>query len=213
MNQSRPPEAVRTIIAELHRERRTMVSRRRLVELAQHCTDLAGQGAFVECGVARGGCVAMMALMAKGRSPVWGFDSFEPMPDQTDEDEAVGEEWVGWQAADLSQVEKTLAQFSIDRAGVNLVAGWFEDTLPAAAEAIGPIAVLRLDNDWYRSTKFCLETLYPQVVPGGVVILDDYYQFPGCRRATDEFRETNKITAPIIETEEGTEGFWRVDRS
>ncbi len=210
MTQLRPTPEMRIIMNQLHQERRTMVSRPRLISLAHHCTNLAGQGALVECGVARGGCLAMMALMAKGRSDVWGFDSFAPMPEQTPEDDGVGEEWVGWQAADVAQVDTTLSLFELDRSTIHVVPGWFEDTLEAQRDQIGPIAVLRLDNDWYRSTRYCLETLYDQVIPGGAVILDDYYEFPGCRRATDEFRAKNNITAEIIETEAGTEGYWIV---
>lgn len=63
--------------------------------------------------------------------------------------------------------------------------GWFQDTLPAAD--ISEIAVLRLDGDWYASTKVCLEHLHDKVVSGGFVIIDDYGCYDGCRKAVDEF--------------------------
>ena len=65
--------------------------------------------------------------------------------------------------------------------------GWFEETVARDAAEIGPIAMLRLDADLYESTKICLESLYSCVVPGGIVIADDYNYFEGCKKAVDEF--------------------------
>jgi len=77
--------------------------------------------------------------------------------------------------------------FGFPRERVTITKGWFQDTLPLKTEAIGKIAVLRLDGDFSESTKFCLEKLYDQVVSGDTVIIDDYGVFPGCLRAVDEF--------------------------
>ncbi|MCC6824998.1 MAG: class I SAM-dependent methyltransferase [Acidobacteria bacterium] len=71
--------------------------------------------------------------------------------------------------------------------------GLFQDTVPAADD-IGKIAMLRLDGDWYDSIKIPLDHLYDRVVKGGVVIIDDYWTYEGCRRAVDEFMEENKLT-------------------
>ena len=60
--------------------------------------------------------------------------------------------------------------------------GWFQNTLPAEAKSIGPISVLRLDGDWYASTKICLEHLYPLLSRDGIVILDDYFLWEGCKK-------------------------------
>jgi hypothetical protein len=70
---------------------------------------------------------------------------------------------------------------------VHYHAGWFQETVQRDAPDIGPIAVLRLDGDWYESTKICLEYLYPHVARHGVVVIDDYAFYEGCRRAVDEF--------------------------
>jgi hypothetical protein len=75
----------------------------------------------------------------------------------------------------------------IDPAQVRIHQGWFQDTVPTANAEIGPIAILRLDGDWYESTRVCLANLYDQVVAGGFVIVDDYGCFAGCTKATDEF--------------------------
>src|SRR5262249_53244417 len=64
--------------------------------------------------------------------------------------------------------------------------GWFQETVPQATD-VGPIALLRLDGDWYESTKICLEHLYPRVCSRGIVVIDDYGKWPGCRRALDEY--------------------------
>jgi O-methyltransferase len=74
---------------------------------------------------------------------------------------------------------------------------------------LAPIAVLRLDNDWYKSTRFCLETLYARVVEGGLVIIDDYHTFIGCKTAVDEFRQKHGIASPMITTESCSEAYWR----
>jgi len=64
---------------------------------------------------------------------------------------------------------------------------WFEQTLAADKSTVGTIALLRFDGDLYESARVCLEQLYGQVVPGGIVVIDDYFQYQGCRRAVDEF--------------------------
>jgi hypothetical protein len=158
-------------------------------------------GALVECGVWRGGGSAMMALanLTEGaeRRVVHLFDSFEGMP-------APSAELDGAEAQRLMDVAtaqgvacnaaapEDALQLIVDRAGypeafVHVHKGWFQDTLPAAREGIGPIALLRIDGDWYDSTRVVFEQLYDLVAPGGVVVIDDYGHFEGCRRATDEF--------------------------
>jgi hypothetical protein len=67
-----------------------------------------------------------------------------------------------------------------------LVKGWFDQTLPKST-IYDPIAVLRLDGDWYDSTLTCLENLFSRVSTGGLVIIDDYYTWDGCARAVHDF--------------------------
>ena len=86
--------------------------------------------------------------------------------------------------------EWEVEQFLTKRLGVSrdeLVfhVGWFQDTVPASRESIGDIALLRLDGDWYKSTKVCIENLFDSVVQGGFIIIDDYGTFEGCRKAID----------------------------
>ena len=155
-------------------------------------------GCFVECGVAEGGCAGLMATLAtreqRGRK-MWLFDSFEGLPEPTNDDYADG--WTGEHVRPLPKgsclgtIERVndvlFNQFGADRDSVVLVKGWFQDTLAPTRTRLGPIAILRIDGDWYESTKCCLESLYDQVVPGGYCIVDDYGVCAGCKKAVDEF--------------------------
>jgi hypothetical protein len=174
-------------------------------------------GCFVECGVWRGGCAAIMAMVAeKARSgrALWLFDSFEGMPEATVMD--VGEEaWelsrgkidgrllpVGTNVASLDDVER-LFYDKLQLKGENIffVKGWFQETLVNYKSIVGPISILRIDGDWYESTKVCLENLYDNVVEGGYVIIDDYGWFPGCKKAVDEFFEEKGLRPKLIKVD------------
>lgn len=156
-------------------------------------------GALVECGVAEGGTSAMMALTSKqfGRQPrqKWLFDSYEGLPEPTAEDYVDGKagEFIrplpkGACLGTVEQVGKLMfSTLGLPKEEINLVKGWFQDTVPNYRDKIGRIAVLRLDGDWYDSTKIPLENFYDSVAPGGFVIIDDYATCFGSRRAVDEF--------------------------
>ena len=79
-----------------------------------------------------------------------------------------------------------------------MVKGWFQDTLPKYKDKIGAIAVLRVDADWYESTKCCLENLYDNVVTGGYIFVDDYGFVTGCKKATDNFLTNKKLNAQLV---------------
>ena len=78
-------------------------------------------------------------------------------------------------------------QRSLGSIHTELVKGWFEDTLQNYKDLIGPIAILRIDGDWYSSVRCCLDNLYDSVVQNGFIILDDYYAYDGCAVATHAF--------------------------
>jgi FkbM family methyltransferase len=203
----------RLLVRALRSEYRTLVTPRRLNNLTRICEfPHLPSGALVECGVGRGGCVALMALAARGQRGVWGFDSFDAMPALSAEDEGDGSEWVGVRCSGddgIADARETLACFGLAEPNVTLVKGWFAETLVPHRDAIGPIAVLRLDNDWYASTRFTLETLYDRVPPGGVIVIDDYFSFRGCQKAVDEFRQLRGLTEKLVKTEDGTEAYWQ----
>jgi O-methyltransferase len=180
--------------------------------LSKRINDLGIAGAFVECGVWKGGAAAVMtAVAARSRveRKVWLFDSFEGMPEARPEDgtQAAGLARnrfggrltpVGSNVAMLDDVKRLFfKKYHFPRHLVEFRKGWFQETLPRSREAIGPIALLRIDCDWYESTKVVLDELYDQVVPGGFVIVDDYGLFPGCKRAVDEFLVSRGIRVDI----------------
>ena len=91
---------------------------------------------------------------------------------------------------------------------IALVKGWFQDTVASHKDKVGEIAVLRLDGDWYESTKIPLENFYPYISPGGCIIIDDYATCFGSKKATDEFIAENLIDTYL--RPDGRGGAWFV---
>lgn len=147
-------------------------------------------GAFVECGCFLGG-VAIFAGLCRRHLGLDGmeiilFDTFEGPPVGSS-DMMFGQKIeTPAKLPDYRRtVEENIASILGDAAGYRFVEGLVEDTLPVAET--GEIALLRLDTDFYSSTKAEFEILYPRLAPGGVLIVDDYGSFQGSRRATDEY--------------------------
>jgi hypothetical protein len=188
-----------------------------LFQQALFCEEHGIPGSFVECGVWKGGSCGLMALVnlryGSARRPIHLFDAFQEIcePDAAvDGVRAVSEvkEWsrapgFSGQLRPLTgfydsqggpgtlEENKALLEGKIGYPGefLHYHAGWFQDTLPRDASNVGPIAILRLDSDWYASTKICLSHLYQNVAKGGFVIVDDYGAYDGCRKAVDECLE------------------------
>ncbi len=151
-------------------------------------------GVMVECGVWKGGSMMAIAesLLACGvrDRDLYLFDTFQGMTEPTVDDPAwTHEAWRqhtgGWNVAPLKLVQANLTSTGYPSDRLHYVVGRVEDTLPDKAPAT--ICLLRLDTDFYESTKRELSTLYPRLVSGGVLIIDDYGSFEGSRKATDEF--------------------------
>jgi hypothetical protein len=94
-----------------------------------------------------------------------------------------------------------------DAASLHYHQGWFQETVPRGASDVGEIAVLRLDDDCYGSTKVCLNSLGPKVVPGGLSIVDDCGTYEGCRRAVGEWIATARARAFLVPTDSSC-WFW-----
>lgn len=174
----------------------SMVSVHRLKKLYELGAELGRsgpEGAVAECGVWNGGSSAMVAAGLRraggGDRPFWLFDSFEGLPEPTekDGDEVRAGYFPGWCTGGIERVREAhrLVGHELDPAAI--VPGWFEDTLAQHAGAVGPIALLHVDADWYESVAVVFRTLYGQVVSGGTVVIDDYGSWSGCRKAVHDF--------------------------
>jgi hypothetical protein len=207
-----PDSRLVRIMRTLLRERRVWVDGARMRTVHRLCEHFDGiEGAFVECGVAMGASLSLLAAYAGPDRLVWGFDSFEALPDLVDKDEGQGEAYVGLNCSGdegEQSVRRTFELVDVPMTNVRIVKGWFEDRLPALCSEVGPIAILRLDADWYQSTRDCLDTLYESVVSRGAVIIDDYFSFKGCRTAVDEFREIHRVDAELRMTDSHSEVYW-----
>jgi O-methyltransferase len=160
-------------------------------------------GSIVECGVFRGASMMAAALelsrLGVSDRELVLFDTFSGMPAPSDKDVSVGgqvaygtwkrlqlgNETSTWAAASLDEVRQNMLSTGYDPDRIHLVKGKVEDTLPGAAPE--EIALLRLDTDWYESTRHELIHLFPRISPGGVLILDDYGHWAGARCAADEY--------------------------
>ncbi|CAE6731885.1 TylF/MycF/NovP-related O-methyltransferase [Paraburkholderia haematera] len=187
-----------------------------VVTLARVAIDERVPGDFIETGVWRGGVTILMravltAFGAAGRD-VWVADSFAglPAPDPaTDLRDAIWHHLmraVGLLRSDLATVRDAFARVGLLDRRVRFLPGWFAETLPDAP--IGRLALMRLDGDWYESTRVALDALYPRLSPGGFVIVDDYGLPTGCARAVDEYRATHRIDAPLMRVN-GQAVYWR----
>jgi O-methyltransferase len=179
-----------------------------LVQAVEYVVARGIPGAIVECGVWRGGSMmaAALTLLRLGVTDreLYLYDTFAGMPPPSEADTTRSGERAAdllaqedenshiWAIASLSDVRAAVLSVGYPEERIHFVEGLVEDMLPATApEGIG---LLRLDTDWYRSTKHELEQLYPRLAPGGVLIIDDYGHWEGARRAVDEYFAERHIT-------------------
>jgi predicted O-methyltransferase YrrM len=165
----------------------------RLRELAQAIERDRVPGALVECGVFKGGGAAVIAASAAPSREVYLFDSFEGLPPPGAEDGRIAQAQYsgGWCAGTEEDVRTIFAALGLLGPRVHFVKGWFQDTF--AVSAVGPIALLHIDADWYDSVRLCLERFWDDVSPGGYVVFDDYARWEGCTRAVDEFLAARRL--------------------
>jgi O-methyltransferase len=179
---------------------------RNIEECLDHVREDGVPGDIAETGVWRGGATVFMRgyLAAYGMNDrlVWAADSFEGLPKPT----AQADRGLDFSASaepilsiSLDEVKALFARYGLLDDGVRFLKGWFRDTLPNAP--IEKLALLRLDGDLYESTRDALRGLYDRLAPGGFLLVDDYGDFPPCRKAVDEFRAERAITAPIVEVD------------
>ena len=183
-----------------------------LILATRYVVDHSIPGAIVECGVWRGGSMQAAALDLLGRGvddrELHLFDTFEGMPPPTETDVR----WDGrpaadvganspksgtfWAIAGLEDVRAGMAETGYPQERIHFHRGRVEDTVPTQAPE--RIALLRLDTDWYESTRHELEHLYDRVASGGVLMIDDYAYWQGARQAVDEFLERRSVRLLLV---------------
>jgi O-methyltransferase len=181
-----------------------------LQQLAIFIEERGIEGDFVECGTYKGGAAALVASNLNNSRQVWLYDSFEGMPETTVEDGSDAVKWVGDCVASVADVEEILAKLKIKSHRVTIRKGWFIDTFKQPTSE--KIAFLHIDADWYGSVKIALETFYDKVVEGGVIVLDDFGHWEGCREAFYDFCAEKKIR-PLLERFENDQAYWFKGRS
>jgi len=205
-----PPQDVdlitRLLAPESPKDRLTLLSLERLCATSISidyivCNNIPGD--VVECGVWRGGTSILMAAKlanTKSSKTVFLFDTFEGMTKPTwhDVHSTTGVNALStfnqlqtvshneWCFASFDDVQSNIKNFGLSQF-TRLVKGPVEETLLTESNLPSLISLLRLDTDWYESTKLELDVLYERVAPGGVILIDDYGHWDGARRAVDEF--------------------------
>lgn len=159
-------------------------------------------GSFIEAGTALGGSALIISAAKNKATPFHLYDTFEMIPPPSEKDgadvhqryevitkgEAVGikgDTYYGYQDNLFEQVQNSFDEFGMPISDYNVFMhkGLFEDTL----QVDGPVALAHLDCDWYDSVTVCLERIVPNLVDGGVLVIDDYKDWSGCKQAIDDF--------------------------
>lgn len=193
------PVTIKVSLGELNR----FLYQKRMIERVDGIS-----GDIVECGVGNGKTLmywAFLVLDEGVKRNIWGFDSFEGFPEPSESDESPRKPQKGqWGNVSIQKVQNILLQSGVSaefvRSQITLIKGFFENSLHKYTGE--NIALLHLDCDLYQSYLDTLNILYPKVVPGGVIALDEYMgtaehaNYPGAKKAIDEYFQ--KIPVDIV---------------
>ena len=193
------------LIGRIRERNLTYLSDKKLASLVTTCRAIESAGLpgiFLEAGCALGGSAILLASVKADARPLHVYDVFGMIPPPTADDtpdvhrryrtimqgKSVGingDTYYGYQPDLYDVVLDNLKSFDIDveKQSVELIEGLVQDTL----RLDGPVAMAHIDVDWYEPVKTCLERVFPLLVAGGSIILDDYHDWGGCRKATDEY--------------------------
>jgi hypothetical protein len=199
------PPHVERAIAQARAEHLTYLKAANLRELAsivQQIEEDGLPGLVIEAGAARGGSAIVLAAAKARERPMKVYDVFGMIPAPGEHDGADvheryakiaaggargvgGDTYYGYRDDLYEEVTESFSRLGVpvEEHNVELVPGLFEDTIRLDE----PVAFAHLDGDWYESTMTCLERIAPLLVPGGRIVLDDYYKWSGCRAAVDEY--------------------------
>ncbi len=180
-----------------------------LIGAVQYVVKNKIDGAMVECGVWKGGSTMAMALTLKNLGDesreLYLYDTFSGMSAPTDVDISIdgakaddtfsqtkiSEDSSDWYSSSLGEVKENLFTTGYPKGKIHFIEGKVENTIPT--EIPNKIALLRLDTDWYESTKHEMTHLFPLLKQNGVLVIDDYGYWEGARKAIDEYISDNSI--------------------
>ena len=199
------PDDVQEVIAGVRRDSLTYLSKQNLAALASVVAEAdrtSRPGLIIEAGTALGGSAIVLAAAKSPERPMKVYDAFGMIPEPSEADGrdvhkryrrikdrnatgVGGETYYGYREDLLQEVTDSFTRHGLPLAenNVELVKGLFQDTI----DVDEPVAFAHLDGDWYESTMVCLERLAPLLVPGGRLVLDDFYTWSGCRDAVNDY--------------------------
>jgi len=195
----------RARIAEIRSRKLTYLSDAKLASLLRTCRAIEGSnlpGIFIEAGCALGGSAVLIATAKKAERPFFVYDVFGMIPPPTSEDTPDvhdryrtivegkstgigGDRYYGYHEHLHDLVQSNLNSFGIDceKHSVSLIKGLIQDTMKIDQ----PVAFAHVDVDWFEPVMTCLRRVFPKLVVGGSIILDDYHDWGGCRKAADAY--------------------------
>jgi asparagine synthase (glutamine-hydrolysing) len=196
------------LIAQIRERKLTYLTVRRLLSLAETCRSIENsrlRGRFIEAGCALGGSSILITRTKGKKRPLYVYDVFGMIPPPTEKDTMDvheryrtivegkskgidGDKYYGYENNLFEVVKSNLKSFGIncERQSVLLIKGLIQNTMTIDQ----PVAFAHIDVDWYDPVMTCLEKIFPNLVIGGSIIIDDYYDWEGCRKATDEYLRT-----------------------
>jgi len=186
----------------------TMTSPERIVALIRATEYIENnniKGAFVECGVWKGGSIMTVIhtlnSMNKSEKDIYLYDTYEGMTEPTDVDfsykgnsakKIYKDKQGDWCYSSLDEVKANISSIAYPSEKIFYIKGRVEETIPNN-KVPEKIALLRLDTDWYESTLHEMKHLFPKLIKGGIIIIDDYGHWGGCKKAVDEYLDKNNI--------------------
>lgn len=162
------------------------------------------KGAIVECGTWRGGMAAGLIEFCGKDKSYYFLDSFEGLPEAKEIDGRAAHDWQANKdspayhdncCSSLELFEDTIERTGVKSDNIKIIKGFYEKSFPTFDAPM--ISVLSLDADWYESTMICLEKFWDSVIPGGIILIDDYYDWLGCSRAVHDFLSKRKAAERI----------------
>ena len=201
-------DADRALVGRIREARLTYLSEAKLADIMATCRALEAAGTpgvFLEAGCALGGSTVAIASAKRAERELRVYDVFGMIPAPTDADppevheryrvitsgesKGIGSDtYYGYQPDLYTLVQRNLQAFgrAPDAHRITLIKGLLQDTLLLD----GPVAFAHIDVDWFDPVSICLQRIFPRLSVGGVVVLDDYLAWGGCKEATDAYLAT-----------------------